>query len=80
MKRKLVVLTLALALIALPLMAACAKAPTQAGPITLDMVTAFPKGTIMVAAADYFINEVNRRAQGTVSFDWQGGTEVIPTL
>lgn len=80
MKRKLVVLTLALALIALPLMAACAKSPTQAGPITLDMVTAFPKGTIMVAAADYFINEVNRRAQGKVVFDWKGGPEVIPTF
>ncbi len=80
MKRKLVVLSLALALIALPLMAACAKAPTQAGPITLEMVTAFPKGTVMVASAEYFVNEVNRRAQGKVVFDWKGGPEVIPTF
>ncbi len=80
MKRKLVILSLALALIALPLMAACAKAPTQAGPITLDMISAFPKGTVMVASAEYFVKEVNRRAQGKVVFDWKGGPEVIPTF
>lgn len=80
MKRKLVVLTLMAVLIAVPLTAACAKAPSPAGPITLEMITAFPKGTTMVASADYFVKEVNRRAQGELVFDWKGGPEVIPTF
>ena len=79
MRRKLVVLTLMALLITVPLIAGCGPS-APAGPITLEMITAFPKGTLMVGSADYFVNEVNRRAAGKVVFDWKGGPEVIPTF
>ena len=56
-------------------MAACAPS-APAGPITLEMITAFPKGTIMSASADYYVDEINRRAKGELSQGLPAGFEV----
>ena len=80
MKRKLVILSLILALVALPLTSACA-APAPAGPITLTMVGAWAPG--ISAAADvamHFKDQVNQRSEGRLIIEYKGSKEVVPTF
>lgn len=78
MKGKLVIFTLILVLLVLPVAAACAR-PAPAGPVTLKMLTAFPKGTVPNAPGDFFIDEVNRRGKGELTIDRKGGPEAVAT-
>ena len=81
MRLRTITLTIIALVVALPLIASCGtSAPKTTGPVTFEMVSAFPKGTLMTGSAEYFVNQVNQRAKGQLVINWKGGPEVIPTF
>lgn len=79
MKQKLVIIGLMVALLATAFSLACAK-KVATGPITLNLVASFAKDAVSMRAPSYFVDEVNKRAQGELTINWKGGPEIIPTF
>jgi len=75
-----IITSLLILLVTLPMAASCTGTSAPSGPVTLDMVGAFPKGSPVAAPAKYFAEEINRRFGGQLVINWKGGPEVIPTF
>lgn len=80
MKRKLVIFSLFVVLLALPVAAACARPAAPGKPATLNLVSGLAKNMVTMQAPLYFIDEVNRRAKGELTINYKGGPETIPTF
>lgn len=80
MKRKLVILSLIVALLTLPLALACARPAAPAGPVTLNLVASFARDRVTMRPPSYLVDEVNKRAKGELVINWKGGEEIIPTF
>ena len=49
-------------------------------PITLNLVSAFPKNNPIAFSAGYWVEEINKRANGALVVNWKGGPEVLPVF
>ena len=49
-------------------------------PVKLNLVSAFPKNNPINSSARHWVDEINKRAKGTLVVNWKGGPEVLPVF
>jgi TRAP-type C4-dicarboxylate transport system substrate-binding protein len=76
MKGKLLILIFIFFLVTLPL----AQSPAEGKSVTLNLVGSFPQNHLVSQFGNYFVQTLNKQANGQLYINWKGAGEIIPTF